>query len=191
MSVLEVKQCCSGWKTVFIENHLKRKVRSQSSQLSYTYVMMNIKLLEFVTPPTIYQNLLPQYFHNNLEGKVKRGIYHLAHHTLLPRALEGGWRWIMILLPSCPKLVPLFSMRTEVLSFSDVTGFSSTNPYLFTSIVLRAPTMVERVFVFMKKRQVKKVYQTNFFTPANSSPMSQVTRCRNTHSMWIARATVA
>ena len=37
------------------ENHIQlEKVRAQSSQFSYTDVMMNIKLLAVVTPPSIY-----------------------------------------------------------------------------------------------------------------------------------------
>ena len=52
---VQEKQCCSEWKTVLKENHVYiEKVRAYISQFSYTYVMMNMKLLSVVTPPSIY-----------------------------------------------------------------------------------------------------------------------------------------
>ena len=42
-------------KIVLKENHVQiEKVRAQSSQISYTYFIMNMKLLEVVTPLSIY-----------------------------------------------------------------------------------------------------------------------------------------
>ena len=44
------------------ENHVQiKKVRDLISQLSYTDVMMNVKLLAVVTPQPIYQINLPHY----------------------------------------------------------------------------------------------------------------------------------
>ena len=49
------KKCCSEWKTALKENHVQiDKVRAQSSQFSYTDVMMNMNSLSVVTPPSIY-----------------------------------------------------------------------------------------------------------------------------------------
>ena len=58
--------------------------------------------------------------------------------------------------------LPLWDLN--YFSCSDVTGFRSTSPDFLTSILLRDPTMGERVFVFLKKRQGKKVSQIIFST---------------------------
>ena len=43
-------------KTVLKENHVQiKKVKAQSSQLSFTDFMMKMRLLAVVTPPSIYQ----------------------------------------------------------------------------------------------------------------------------------------
>ena len=42
-------------------------------------------------------------------------------------------------------------------SCANVTGFRSPSLDFLTNIALRSPTMGERVFVFPKKRKVKKV----------------------------------
>ena len=50
------------------ENHIKiDKVRALSSQFSYTDVMMNMKILALVTPPSIYHFVSPgvSYYHTN------------------------------------------------------------------------------------------------------------------------------
>ena len=45
-------------KTVLKENHLLiKKVISFSSQFIYKYVIMNMNLLEVVTPPSFYQDI--------------------------------------------------------------------------------------------------------------------------------------
>ena len=77
------------------------------------------------------------------------------------------------------------------LSFADVTGFRIPSPDFLNGIIIRAPTMGERVFVFLKKRRGKKVSRIIFSTPANASPVSQVTCCRNIHYYWIVRTTAA
>ena len=47
-------------KTLLKGNHVQiEKVRALRSKFSYTVVMMNIKLLAVVTPPSIYQILSP------------------------------------------------------------------------------------------------------------------------------------
>ena len=76
------------------------------------------------------------------------------------------------------------------LSFSDVARFRRTSLATLIGIVLRVPTMGERVFVFPKKRQGKKVSWIIFYTPTNVSPMSKVTCYRNIHSSWIACTTM-
>ena len=42
-------------KTVLTENHINREIKTWSSQFSYTDVMNNMKLLEVLTTPSIYQ----------------------------------------------------------------------------------------------------------------------------------------
>ena len=49
------------------------------------------------------------------------------------------------------------------LSCADVTGFRSPSPDFLTGIVLKAPMMGERVFVFLKKRRGKKFSES--FSP--------------------------
>ena len=58
--------------------------------------------------------------------------------------------WISTALP-CRELRYFFC--------NDVTGFRSPSPGLLNSILFRATSMSERVFVFLKKRQGKKVSQ--------------------------------
>ena len=85
--------------------------------------------------------------------------------------------------------LPHFELR--YFSFSDVPGFRSPSQSILISIVLRFPMIGERGFVFPKKIQGKSFYWIIFSTPANSSPVSQVTRWINIHSDWIARTTAA
>ena len=59
--------------------------------------------------------------------------------------------------------------------FSDVTEFRRPSPSTLIGILLKVPTMGKRVFVFPKKIKGKKVSW-------NTSPMYQVTSCRNIHS---------
>ena len=56
-----------------------------------------------------------------------------------------------------------------------ITGLRHPSTGFLVGIVIRDPTMGERVFVFPKKRRGKKVYQIIFSTPANTSSVSQVT----------------
>ena len=72
-----------------------------------------------------------------------------------------------------------------------VNGFRSPSPDLLTSIVIRYPMMGERGFVFPNKRRGKKSSWIIISTPANASPLSQVTRWRNIHSDLILRTTAA
>ena len=54
-------------KTALKENHVYiEKVIAQSSQSSYTYVMMNMKILAVVTQPYIYQ--VPKRAHGLLDN---------------------------------------------------------------------------------------------------------------------------
>ena len=76
----------------------------------------------------------------------------------------------------------LHHWKIRYLFFVDVTGFRRLSISTLIGIILRVPTMGERVLVFPKKIGGKKVSQIIFPTPANASPVSQVTRCRNIHS---------
>ena len=58
--------------------------------------------------------------------------------------------------------LPLWDLRYS--SFADITGFRRPSPATLIGIVLRVPTMSERVFVFLKKRQGK-------FFPKSFSPL--------------------
>ena len=61
-------------ETVFKENHVQiEKVRALSSQFSYTYVMMNTKLLAVVTLPSIYHGCCTRkaFWEENLTGEEK------------------------------------------------------------------------------------------------------------------------
>ena len=82
-------------------------------------------------------------------------------------------------------------LELKYFSFVDITGFRSPSLYFLTGIILRAPTMGERVCVFMKKRLDKKVSRIIFSTTANEYPVIQVTRWRNIYSDWITRTTAA
>ena len=68
------------------------------------------------------------------------------------------------------------------LSCADVTGLRGPRTDFLTGIILRAPTIGDRIFVFPNKRQGKMFSRIIFSTPPNASPVSQVTRCRNIHS---------
>ena len=87
--------------------------------------------------------------------------------AFLHRAPEFGQHWRTLLTPSGPELVPL--LPTENLgNFSLLISLYSGA--LLTGIVLRAPTMGERDFFFLKKRRGKNVSRIIFSTPANTPP---------------------
>ena len=54
LSIIEEKNVAINGNQCWEKTMLIEKVRSYSSQFSYTDVMMNMKLLSVVTPPSIY-----------------------------------------------------------------------------------------------------------------------------------------
>ena len=79
-------------------------------------------------------------------------------------ALENPLSLVMALISSA-----LPHLKLRYFYFSDITAFSSPSLDFLTRIVLRSPTMGERVFVFTKKKQGKKVSWIIFSTHANAS----------------------
>ena len=104
-----------------------------------------------------------------------------------------GWLELENAPPPVTALIGFALSLWEIRYFSlpDVTGFRIPNPAILIGIVLRFPMMGERIFVFPKKRQGKKFSQMIFSNPVNASPVSQVARCRNVQSNWIACSTAA
>ena len=74
--------------------------------------------------------------------------------------------------------------------FADVTVFRMPRPDFLAAVVLRAPTMGERDFGFLRKSQGKNFSRSILSTPANMSPVLFLMRFRNIHSNCIARTTV-
>ena len=101
-------------------------------------------------------------------------------------ALENGPPPVTALISSA---LPRWDL--SYFSFDGITGFMRPSLATLIGIVLRVPTMGERGFVFLKKRRGKKFSRIIFSTPANSSPVSHVTRCINIYSGWIARTNAA
>ena len=132
-----------------------------------------------------------------LQTKPLSLVLYAASQSFFPSRLfllasVGGRHWRMS-PPPVTALVSSALPRWELryFSISDMKVFRSPGPDFLTGIVLRSPTMGERVFVFPKKRQGGNVSRIIFFTPVNAYPVSQVTCCRNIHSGWIARTTAA
>ena len=73
----------------------------------------------------------------------------------------------------------LYLWEIRYLSLSEVTRFRRPSPATLICIVLRIPTMGERVFVLPNKKRGKFFSWIIFSTPANASPVSQVMCWRN------------
>ena len=85
----------------------------------------------------------------------------------------------------------LARLKLGQFSFAEVAVFRRPRPDLLTDILLRGPTMGERVFDFLKKDRGKKVTQRILPTPVNAPPIVFVSRCININSDWIAGTTAA
>ena len=107
-------------------------------------------------------------------------LYSMSSRRWLP--LENSpypiTAWINSVLARC---------KIWYFSFADVMGFGRPRINFFNGIVLRVPTMSERVLIFLKKMQGKKFSRSIFSTPANASPIFFMTRCRNIYSDLIVR----
>ena len=79
-------------------------------------------------------------------------------HVFLPLAYVGDMYWRITptnVMAQTSSSLPRWELK--YFSYYDVTGFRSPITSFLAGIVLRSPTMGERVFVFTKKRRGKKV----------------------------------
>ena len=119
--------------------------------------------------------------------------YRYCFSSFCPSLTTQMWSEVDNSLSTMTALIRSQLAHSKLVYFpsADVTRLLRYSLDLFTSNVLSSLTTRRRVFKLPKKRQGKKVYCRTFPNPSNSCPISFVMHCKNIHSDWISRATVA
>ena len=113
-----------------------------------------------------------------------------ARQKFLPQAPEGGRHWINILPPSRPESALIF-FAEDLVTFIFLASLNSVVPIRIFRLELYLELLqwVRGILSFRRKDEAKRFPKKYSPLPRTSPPVSQVTRCRNMHSDWIARAT--